>query len=97
MSENSQAVMINSDHIPDAEAAVADFESNGGHLTVFSAFGEDPLQQNPLLIAQREAEFCRVFPTFSDIFHNVVNGDFYLFREGLLCFIDISERLSSHS
>ena len=56
--------MINADQLPDAEAAVADFEGNGGHLTIFSAFGEDPLQQNPHFIAQRESEFRYVFPQF---------------------------------
>jgi len=72
MLDNSQAVMINADQLPDAEAAVADFEGNGGHLTIFSTFGDDPLQQNPPLIAQRESEFSYFFPDFSEIFHTVV-------------------------
>ena len=75
--------------------AVVDFETRGGQLTLFSEFGEDPLLYNPSLIAQREAEFHLRFPDFANFFHTVVNGDYYFFREGLLCYIDISRRLSS--
>ena len=49
-----------------------------------ASFGEDPLQGNPSLIAQREVEFHRRFPDFSDLFHTVANGDHYLFREGII-------------
>ena len=92
----NQAVKIDSGLLPDVESAVYEFEANGGQLTVFSCFGEDPLQGSPSLAARREAEFHRRFPDFSEIFHAVVNGDYYLFREGILCFIDISRRLSSN-
>jgi len=94
---NNQAVEIDSALLPDAEEAVADFEANGGQLTLFSAFGIDPLQDNPSLVAQREAEFHHQFSDFSQFFHTVVNNDYYLFREGILCFIDISRRLALQS
>ena len=92
----SQAVKIDPTLLPDGETAVQEYESNGGQLTVFSSFGEDPLQGNPSLIAEREAEFYRRFTDFSDFFHNIANGDYYLFREGVMFFIDISRRLSVH-
>ena len=96
MLNNNQAVNIDPRLLPDEESAVRGFEANGGQLTVFSCFGEDPLQGSPSLLAQRETEFHRRFPDFTDFFHTVVNGDYYLFREGILCFIDISRRLSTH-
>ena len=70
-----------------------DFEENGGHLTIFSSFGEDPLQRNPYLVAQREMEFYRRYQDFRNFFYTVANGDFVLFREGILYLIAISSNL----
>ena len=70
-----------------------DFEENGGHLTIFSSFGEDPLQGNPYLVAQRETEFYRRYQDFRNFFYTVANGDFVLFREGILYLIAISSNL----
>ena len=96
MLNSNWAVNIDPTLLPDDESAVHDFKANGGQLTVFSCFGEDPLQRSPSLLVQRETEFHRRFPDFSDFFHAVVNGDYYLFREGILSFIDISRRLSAN-
>lgn len=68
MLNNSQAARIDPRLLPDDESAVCQFEANGVQLTVFSCFGEDPLQGNILLVAQRETEFHRRFPDFSDFF-----------------------------
>ena len=95
MLNNNQAARIDSRLIPSVESAIQEFERNGGQLTVFSSFGEDPLQGNHILAAQREAEFYRRYPDFQEFFHTVANGDYFLFREGILCFIDISTRLST--
>jgi len=76
--------------LPDVQSAVHDFEESGEHLTMFNCFGEDPLQRNLSLVAQREAEFHRRYPDFGNFFHTVVNGDYFLFREGILYFIAIS-------
>jgi len=43
---------------------VNDFESHGGQLTIYNSFGEDSLHSHPALVAQREAEFYRHYPTF---------------------------------
>ena len=95
MLNNNQATKIDPRLLPDDKSAVREFETNGGQLTVYGRFGEDPLEGSPSLFVQRETEFHRRFPDFSDFFHSVVNGDYYLFHEGLLCFIDISKRLST--
>ena len=96
MLSNNQAARIDSRLIPSVESAIREFERDGGQLTVFSSFGEDPLQGSPTLAAQREAEFHRQYPEFQEFFHTVANGDHFLFREGILCFIDISTRLSTN-
>ena len=77
MLENNQTAQIDLNLIPDAESAVEEFEATGGHLTLLSSFGEDPLQGNLALVAQREAEFYGRYPDFSQFFHTVVNGDFF--------------------
>ena len=96
MLNNNQAARIDLRLIPSVESAIQEFERNGGQLTVFSSFGEDLLQGNRTLTAQREAEFYRRFPNFHEFFHTVANSDYFLFCEGILCFIDISTRLSTN-
>ena len=94
MLESNMAQMIDPNAIPDGQSALQRFESIGGHITIFTPFGEDPLATNPSLITQRETEFFRLYQDLSPAFHSLVNGDYYLFREGLLCLIDISKRLA---
>ena len=96
MLNNNQATQIDLRLLPDAESATQGFESNGGQLTLFNAFGEDPLQANPTLVAQKETEFFNIYPNFQEFFHTVVNRDYFLFREGILCFIDITRCLSAN-
>ena len=96
MLNNNQATQIDLRLISDVASATQEFESNGGQLTLFNAFGKDPLQANPTLVAQRESKFFNVYPNFQELFHTVVNGDYFLFCEGILCFIDISRRLSAN-
>jgi len=80
--------------IPNSVTAVHQFQSYGGQLTLFSDFGEDPLKDDAQKIAQREAQFRQRFADFAPFFHTVVNGDFNLFRQGLLFFIDLSSRIA---
>ena len=93
MLSNNQAIQIDSRLLPDKESAVHDFEENGGHLTTFSVYGEDPLEGSPYLVAQREMEFHRRYPDFRNFFYTVANGNFVLFREGILYLIAISSNL----
>lgn len=86
---------VNSDMLPDVDSAVAEFESNGGQLTIFSSFGEDPLRLSPILVAQREEQFYRQHPkaSFANFFYTATNGDYSLFREGILSYITITKNL----
>lgn len=68
------------------------FQTQGGHVTVFSPFGRDPLENYPDLIAEREAKFNEHYTDFAPFFYTVVNGDNSLFRTGLLQFIEISKQ-----
>jgi len=44
MTRNDQTVQVDPQMLPEPSDAVEQFESFGGHLTLFSTFGEDPLQ-----------------------------------------------------
>lgn len=93
MHRNNQTTQIDPSFLPEAEDALQLFEANGGHITVFSPFGEDPLASHPDLAEERESTFLEYFPDFGPFFHTVVNGNTLLFSDGLLCFIHISKQL----
>lgn len=93
MQRNNQCVQVNASEIPDPLDALQSFEASGGHLTVFSNFGNDPLKCHPELVEEREHSFCSRYPDFNHFFSSVVNGEFCFFREGLLHFIDLSHQL----
>ncbi len=95
MGSNNQAKPIDATLIAPSDEATAQFESHGGHLTVFSPFGEDPLRDNAQLLAQREAKFQERYPDFGPFFYTLVNGYCSLFRDGVLFLIDVSKRLQS--
>ena len=95
MRRNNRTVQVAPHLVPEPSDAVQEFESLGGHLTLFSAFGEDPLKDRVDLISQRDAEYFAQYPDFGPIFHSLINGDYNLFRCGLLFLIQLSKRLES--
>lgn len=92
--ENNQTVAVPPHLIKEPVEVLEDYESIGGSITVFSPFGNDPLSSRPNLISRRDEVFYELYPTFDSIFYTVVNGDFTLFREGLLLLITISNALA---
>ena len=95
MERNYQAVQIDCRHLPSPQEAVEMFEAHGGHLTLFSPFGQDPLAGHSQLIAEREDKFNERYPDFAPFFSTVVNGDNSLFRSGLLYFIQLSRQFET--
>ena len=95
MRRNDNTVQISSSLIPEPDEAVQLFESKGGHITLFSPFGRDPLETRPDLYSQRNLKFIERYSDFQPFFHTVVNGDYSLFREGLLYFISVSKQYES--
>ena len=84
IASNSHTARIDSYLIPLPEEAVRQYQQAGGHITHFSGFGEDPFINNAILSHQREAKFHQRYPNFESLFHELVNGDDSVFREGLL-------------
>ena len=95
MRRNDRTVQVEPYLVPEPRDAVAQFESLGGHLTLFSPFGEDPLKDRADLISQKEREYFAQNPDFGPIFHSLVNSGSNLFRCGLLLLIQASKRLES--
>ena len=88
MLRNDQTVKLSSRDVPEAEEAYQLLEANGGRITLFSPFGHNPLKGHLELIDKRESLFHARFPDFAPFVSNVVNGNYALFREGLLYFIN---------
>ena len=93
MRRNNQAVLIDQSLVPEPADAITRFSTHGGRITLFSPFGKDPLESHQELCEEREHKFLQRYPDFGPFFHTVVNGDFLLFHEGLLFFIDLSQQL----
>ena len=93
MDDNNQAKHIGVSQITETNVAVRQFEDLGGRLTTFSSFGEDPLKGNAHLLDERVARFQQRYPNFNNFFHSVVNGNYSLFRDGVLFLISISRQL----
>jgi len=86
MMENNCVAQVDSDVLPDVDSAVIKFESNGGQLTTFSSFGENPLRHNPVLISQREEQFYRQHPkaSFANFFILLQMETIHCFVQNLL-------------
>ena len=95
MTRNNQAVPIAPSLVPEPAEAPTRFTSHGGTITLFSPFGKDPLESHQELCEERQQKFMQHYPEFGPFFNTLVNGDFTLFREGLLFFIDLSKQLES--
>ena len=76
-----------------AEAAEM-YRQGGGHITDPASFGVDPLLDDNSKLLIRSQAFRVRFPSFEPIFHNLVNGDDRMFREGLKFYCDVTYRLS---
>jgi len=94
MRRNSQTVPVDPQLLPEPDNAIQQFELYGGHLTLFSPFGRDPLRDRADLFSQREAEISEHYLDFGQFLCTVVNSDYSFFR-GLLYLIEISHRLES--
>ena len=94
MMENNQTVAVHPQLIKEPVDILKDYENVGGSITVFSPFGNDPLNGKPNLITRRDEVFYEHCPAFNQTFHTMVNGDFTLFRRGLLLLISITSSLA---
>ena len=95
MHGNNQAMPVHNSLVPDPDEAVEMYQSYGGHITLESVFGHDPLRIRQDLLELREVIFFNHCSNFEEIFHSVLNFEQRLFRSSLLCFTDISKQLET--
>ena len=86
---HSQSVILPSETIPEMQAAVANFRAMGGHLTMESHFGHDPLAERQDQLAERTCQFQQ-YSDLSSIFHNITNGDCKPFEECVQFYISLT-------
>ena len=55
---------------------VSEFESSGGHLQLFSKFGQDPLFERPDLQQMHQVAFDEKYPHLEPVYHRIVNFDY---------------------
>jgi len=94
MAQNNQAKPINHSLVPAAVEAGRLYETDGGRLTMFSEFGQDPLARREDLMATRMDMFTGQWQ-FHNIFHSLVNNNKTFFHDALLYFIDITMQLKA--
>ena len=94
MHERNEIKRLEVSSIPLTDTAIQMYTCNGGHLTMESNFGLDPLKNDSEKYMLRCQSFQAVCPPFHAIFSEVVNGKKETFKEKLLLFIDITRRLS---
>lgn len=95
MNSNNQVQPINPQFIQDPDEAQTSFEQLGGRITAFSPFGSDPLLNHPVLSQRRNSMFHQQYPNFNAFFSRAANGDFTLFKAGLIHFINSSKYFQS--
>ena len=91
---HSQSVILPNETIPETQAAVANFRAMGGHLTMESHFGSDPLAERQDQLAERTRQFQQQYSDLSTIFHNITNGDCKPFEECLQFYIRLTKNLT---
>ena len=95
MEENKKTFILPSiDMLPTSEEAVLAYEREGGHLSLPEVFGTDLLAGNQQLQKLRSDNFNATYPSFDVIFHCLVNGNCYPFKESLQYFIDVTSSLN---
>ena len=91
--DNNKTFVLPSIHIlPTSAAAVAAYESEGGHVTLPEVFGVDLLTGNHELQKLCDNNFKAIYLTFDGFFHSLVNGN--PLQQGLLFFIDQTTALN---
>jgi hypothetical protein len=95
MMNNYSAVSLQDSIIPTPETALEQYERTGGKLKHFGVFGVDPLENDPLLQANRSREFHKHFQSFNSIFNELVNNKPYMLSQAVTLYINITKTLAA--
>ena len=91
---NARTRRLPSEIIPDAHIATSQFVDIGGHLTLESHFGNDPLAGRDGLIAECNRQFHQQYPDLSMVFHAISNNNCNPIIESVKLYIRLTEVLA---
>ena len=94
MATDNRAKRIGVQLLPSPTSAVELYEQSGGRIRDQSNFGIDPIAENPTKCTTRLHAFYERFPSFEEIFSNLVNGSTRPFKNALKFYISITRRLA---
>ena len=90
--QQNGTIQIHPTEKPPMEEAVGLYRQQGGELTAPHAFGEDPLEADPLLKEQRDHEFQQ--HSFDDVFSHIVSGNSVPFQQAIQSYVQITNHLA---
>ena len=79
--------------LPTPAEAIQLYSDAGGRITGGHSFGVDPLSGNLQLQQLRQDSFTHDY-SFESMFHQLINDNDSLFKEGIYSFADITYRLA---
>lgn len=82
--------------VPEADEIVRNYESQGGRITRFSPFGNDPLDNQLELLEERERQHSYAHHEYKEIFQLLVNGNPAPFSACIQQFIAITQTLTDN-
>ena len=86
--------MLDQRYLPNPPEAVRLYEQEtGGRISEESGFGLDPIGTDANKCSIKKQAFFDRYPSFEDIFNNLINSNSVVFRSALLYYIDITYRL----
>ena len=84
--EHRNTTRVRDGVIPSVDAAVAMYETSGGHLSQDSSFGVDPLSQYPREQSYRIRDFRIRYSSFEVLYCNVVSGSGEEYKRAIIYF-----------
>ena len=91
--QNCRTFLLAAELVPEADDIVRDFEAQGGRITRFPPFGNDPLVNEPELLEERERQHSHQWQEYQEIFQLLVNGNSGPFSACIQQFIVITQSL----
>ena len=79
-------------YVPTTDQAIRLFIDNGGHLTLQSLFGVDPLSDFPQMQLLRERDFQSQYPSTANIFQDILHSNGSIFKDYIQYFIHLTEK-----
>ena len=95
MLQDNRVKKVDIANLPDPVSASDAYRADGGHITDPTPYGVDPVAHDTTKLEIRKKAFFDKCSSFDFLFNQLVNGFPQSFKEALLFYINITNRLSS--